>query len=76
MKRIVAVLLLVLAMATLLVLVGCDDDEVDAQSGSSSSSEFVYNGGILDIDPEDGTFGVDFGDIFGSGIELPDDEFE
>lgn len=65
MKRILALLMAALLLALSFVLVACDEDETD-----ESKSVMSYD------NPDDGTFGVDFGELFGSGIELPDDEFE
>ena len=73
MKRIFAILMTATLLMLTFSLVACDEDESDASG--STSSEFEYNGGV-DFDPNDGTFGVDFGDLFGSGYELPDDVFE
>ena len=67
MKRIFAILMVAVVLLLSLSLIACDED----------NSEQSENNGAASYDnPNDGTFGVDFGDIVGSGFVFPDDEFE
>ena len=55
MKRLLAILLVALLLLLSLGLVACDGEEDDIDDGVVSYDN-----------PEDGTFGVDFGELFGS----------
>ena len=64
MKRILAILMVAVLLALSFSLVACDGDEEPVESGSSVASV-----GASYDNPNDGTFGVDFGDLV-----LPDEE--
>ena len=83
MKRIFAILMCALLLLLALGMVGCDEDTETPTTNSTttaSSNEEEYGDDFgMDFDNlfnEDGSINMDFGEIFGSGVTLPDDEFE
>jgi len=68
MKRIFAILMVAVVLLLSLSLIACDEGDNSEQSENNGAASYD--------NPNDGTFGVDFGDIVGSDFVFPDDEFE
>ena len=82
MKKLLALLLAMLLAATSLLLVACDDEvdgfEETSSTGSGAKDDFEVG---IEINDDalgnifESIFGSDFGEIYGSGLELPGEDF-
>ena len=77
MKKLTALLLLMIIMALCVALVGCDDDETESSSqggNSTSGVDSTKDSTMVDGTADDGSFGADFSNLLPPSFEFPDEE--
>ena len=74
MKKILALMLV--AVMVCFVFVACDEDDSDTNGTETQQTdkEPATDGDTVNSVGNGGSFGVDFGELFGSEIILPDEE--